>query len=193
MITRDEQRQAVIEAVALLRLSGVVLRDEEISHMEVADFGLGELAQVGLQILPLVSTGHIAVKLLVLRPWQACPQHRHPPVGDYAGKEETFRAQWGKAYLCVPGEPTPAPRACPPAHHRQYYTVWHEVVLRPGEQYTSAPNEWHWFQGGPQGAVLWSYASHSTDMHDIFAHPGAARCTVVSDDGAPTNALQRCA
>jgi D-lyxose ketol-isomerase len=181
MITRREQQRAIQEAGELLRAAGVVVREEEIAHIEAADFGLGELAQTGLQILPLVSTSQIAVKLLVLRPWQVCPQHRHPPANDYAGKEETFRTQWGEVYLCVPGEPAVAPKACPPARRRQHYTVWREIVLRPGEQYTSPPNEWHWFQGGPQGAVLWSFTSRPTDLQDIFADPGVRRKTVVCD------------
>ena len=47
----------------------------------------------------------VGVKLLVLRPNQFFPQHRHPPslAENYPGKEEIFRRQWGEAYLYVPG------------------------------------------------------------------------------------------
>jgi D-lyxose ketol-isomerase len=149
--------------------------------MEAADFGLGELPQIGLQILTLVNTTQLAVKLLVLRPWQICPQHRHPPVDDYAGKEETFRAIWGDVYVHVPGDPTPAPLGRVPAHRQAHFTAWREVVLHPGEQYTSPPNEWHWFQGGPEGAVLWSFTSRAIDSRDIFADPQVRRATVVRE------------
>ena len=26
----------------------------------------------------------------------------------------------------------------------EYFTVWHKIVLRPGEQYTIPPNTLHW-------------------------------------------------
>jgi len=41
----------------------------------------------------------------VLFPRQTCPEHRHPPVGNEPGKEETFRCRWGVVYLYVAGTP----------------------------------------------------------------------------------------
>jgi D-lyxose ketol-isomerase len=148
--------------------TGVIIRQEEIAQMEVADFGLDELAHSGAQILTLVSTEQIAVKLIVLLPEQTLPEHTHPSVGDYAGKEETLRCVWGIAYLYGPGEPTPAPQGHPPAHRRATYRMWHEHVLQPGEQVTLQPGTPHWFQAGPDGAVLWSFSTMATDTQDIF-------------------------
>ena len=179
MITRKQQQEAIQRAWDILSKSGIAIRHDERAHIDVADFGLGELDQTGLQILPLVITDKISIKLLVLQPWQVCPQHRHPPQGDYPGKEETVRGQWGAVYLCVPGEPPRSPLGHPPEHRRAYYSVWHEVALRPGEQYTVPPNTWHWFQGGPEGGVVWSMCSRATDEQDLFTDPQVVRRTVV--------------
>jgi D-lyxose ketol-isomerase len=68
---------------------------------KVADLGLSDLRATGLQVLTLLSTDWVGVKLLILQPHQLFPQHRHPPsaTDNYFGKEETFWEQWGKLYL----------------------------------------------------------------------------------------------
>ena len=124
MITRKEWRAAREWAWDLVQQAGVVVQPAEFEQMEVADVGLSELPAVGLQILTLVSTRWVGVKLLILRPDQFFPQHRHPPnpAEGYPGKEEIFRGQWGEAYLYVPGEPTPDAKVHPPAHRRPHCT-----------------------------------------------------------------------
>jgi D-lyxose ketol-isomerase len=104
---------------------------------------------------------------LVLWPNQTCPEHRHPPVGDDPGKEETFRCRSGSVYLYVEGEPSSAP-ACKPRTCEDAYTVWHEIYLQPGDQYTIPPNTLHWFQAGPSGAVISEFSTCSTDENDVF-------------------------
>jgi D-lyxose ketol-isomerase len=168
-------RRRAAELLSQAKLAGVVVHQDEIARMEVADFGLGELAQSGAQILTLVSTEKIAVKLIVLLPEQTLPEHTHPPVGDYAGKEETLRCAWGTVYLYGPGDPTPAPQGHPPAHRPATYTMWHEYVLQPGGQVTFQPGTPHWFQAGPEGAVLWSFSTKATDVHDVFTDPEIQR------------------
>ena len=183
MITRQEWQEAYDWAWDLVREIGVAVRDEEASQVEVADLGLGELPVTGLQILTLVSTEWVGAKLLILRPNQFFPQHRHPPSPDedYPGKEEVFRGQWGEVYLYVPGEPTPRPKGNPSRHRRAYCTVWREVILSPGDQYRCPPDKWHWFQAGPEGAVVWSYSSKVTDAEDVFLDPEVTRQTIIRD------------
>lgn len=168
----------------MLDRAGVLVRADEVEQIEVVDLGLGELEQTGLQILTLVNTGEVGVKLLVLFAHQVFAQHKHPPLGSYPGKEETFRCQWGELYLYLPGVATPGPRGRPPAHRRHAYTVWHEVVLRPGDQVTSPPDTFHWFQAGPQGAVVWSFSSRTTDVEDVFTDPQVQRRTVIVGEEA---------
>lgn len=182
MITRRQYEEHKRRAAELLARAGIVVRPDELDKIEVADLGLSEVEQSGLQILTMVQTENIGVKVLVLLPNQVFPEHKHPPLGDYAGKEETFRCQWGELYLYMPGEPTPAPKADPPAHRRHTYTVWREIVLRPGDQFTSPPDTFHWFQAGPEGAVVWSFSSRPTDVEDVFTDPDVRRKTVIIEE-----------
>ncbi len=161
--------------------AGIVLTEEEEANIEVAELGLGEFEQTGLALITYLNTERVCAKELVLFPGQTCPQHMHPMVEGQPGKEETFRCRWGELYLYVPGEPAPNPKAQPPEHRKSNYTVWHEIVLRPGEQYTLPPETWHWFQGGPEGAVVSEFSTRSTDENDIFTDPDIKRAPEIVD------------
>ena len=163
------------KTVEILSQTGLTLKPEEIEQMEIADFGLGEIEVSGAQIITLVDTPQIAAKILVMLPGQTEPEHTHPAIGDYAGKEETIRCEWGELYLFSPGEPTLNPKGHPPAHRRETYTVWKEDILHPGDQVTFPPNTPHWFQGGPQGAVIWSFSTKVIDKKDVFTDPEIIR------------------
>jgi D-lyxose ketol-isomerase len=131
--------------------------------------GLGELEKSGLQLITYVNTDRYCAKDLVLMPRQTCPEHKHPPLGPgNPGKMETFRCRFGKVFLYVEGAPAAMPKAQPPTGSEPYYTVFHEVELNPGEQYTIAPNTLHWFQAGDEGAVVSEFSSTSHDESDIF-------------------------
>jgi D-lyxose ketol-isomerase len=179
MITEETYTSARQRAQEFLGKAGIVARDEEVEAMEVLDMGLGDLDETGLQILSMVETDAIAVKALVLFPGQTFVEHRHPSLGDYAGKEETFRCQWGQIRLFVPGETTTDPKGTPPADQEEYYTARREILLCPGEQYTVPPNTWHWFQGGEKGGVVWSFSTRATDAQDQFQDPHVVRETVI--------------
>lgn len=181
MITAQEFAEARSRALDYLSRAGVVLTREEEATIEVADFGLGELAQTGLELIVYVNTSRYCAKDLVLFPRQTCPEHIHPPVDGEPGKEETFRCRWGEVYLYVPGEPTPNPLAVPPSNRQNTYSVWHEIRLRPGDQYTIPPNTAHWFQGGERGAVVSEFSSRSRDECDIFRDPQITRQPIVGE------------
>ena len=104
--------QALEEALAD---AGIVLTPAERKAIEVADFGLSRLDEIGLEIVVYVNTERVCAKELVLFPRQTCPEHRHPPVGESPGKEETFRCRSGVVYLYVEGAPTANPACRPPA------------------------------------------------------------------------------
>lgn len=155
------------EAAQALRRAGVVLSESEAASIEIAEFGLGEFERQGLAILVYVNTERCCAKELVMWPHQTCPEHRHPSVGSELGKEETFRCRQGNVYLYVDGAATAEP-ACTAPGGADKYTVWHEVALGPGDQYTISPDTLHWFQAGPEGAVVSEFSTRSTDEHDIF-------------------------
>jgi D-lyxose ketol-isomerase len=142
-------------AAAMLAEAGIVLTAAERETIEVADFGLGELERWGLQIVVYVNTERVCAKELVMFPGQACPEHRHPPVGGEPGKEETFRVRRGSVRLWVDGDG--------------------EVVLGPGEQHTILPDTLHWFQAGDEGAIVSEFSTRSRDESDVFTDPRVVR------------------
>lgn len=159
----------------MLQRAGVTITAEERGSIEIADFGLGDLGRTGLQLITYVNTDRYCAKELVLFAHQTCPEHRHPPVGDEPGKMETFRCRWGRVWLYVEGPPSPVRGARPPSGHERYYTVFREIELGPGEQYTIPPNTLHWFQAGPEGAVVAEFSSTSRDELDAFTDPRIVR------------------
>ena len=151
-MTHDEARE---RAAAMLTEAGIALTAAERDAIEVADFGLGNLDETGLQIVVYVNSDRVCAKELVLFPRQTCPEHRHPPVGDDPGKEETFRCRTGVVHLHIEGED--------------------EIVLRPGEQWTIPPDTLHWFQAGDEGAVVSEFSTQSRDETDVFTDPRIVR------------------
>ncbi|MEN3312641.1 MAG: D-lyxose ketol-isomerase [Actinomycetota bacterium] len=147
--------EARLRAAAMLAEAGIVLTPHEREKIEIADFGLDRLDEVGLQIVIYVNTDRVCAKELVLFPHQRCPEHRHPPFEGQAGKEETFRVRRGAVHLHVDGRG--------------------EMVLRPGEQYTIPPNTLHWFEAADEGAIVSEFSTTSRDALDVFTDPRVVR------------------
>jgi len=164
----------------MLRSAGIVVRDDE--PIEIAEFGLNEFDRTGLALVVYVNTDRYCSKELVLFPRQTCPEHLHPPVGHDPGKMETFRCRAGEVYLYVEGPRSEMLHCIVPAGSEEHYTVFHEVVLRPGEQYTIPPNTRHWFQAGPAGAIITEMSSTSRDEADIFIDPRIKRIPEIVED-----------
>jgi D-lyxose ketol-isomerase len=179
MISKAEYEQAAAVAAGMLARAGIAITPEERGRIEVADFGLGELSRTGLQLLTYLNTERCCSKELVLTAGQTCPEHRHPAVGGQPGKEETFRCRWGVVYVYVPGPAAARPVSKPPVGSEAHYTAWHEVRLEPGEQYTLLPDTRHWFQAGPEGAIVSEFSTRSTDENDIFTDPRIVRAPEV--------------
>ncbi|HZO97681.1 MAG TPA: cupin domain-containing protein [Gaiellaceae bacterium] len=139
----------------MLAEAGIVLTPAERESLEVTDFGLGRLEEVGLQLLVYVNTERVCAKELVLFPGQACPEHRHPPVAGEPGKEETFRCRRGSVRLWVEGQG--------------------ETVLRPGDQRTIPPDTLHRFSAEEAGAVVSEFSTRSRDEADVFTDPRVRR------------------
>jgi len=164
-----------------LAKAGIVLTPEEAANIEVTDTGLNRLDKEGLELVTYINTERYCAKELVIFPGQTCPEHRHPPFEGNPGKQETFRCRHGLVWLYVEGEPAEHIQARVPEESKPYYTAFHEIVLRPGEQYTIPRNTLHWFQGGPEGAVVSEFSSASRDEFDVFTNPNIRRITAVED------------
>jgi ABC-type sugar transport system, auxiliary component len=176
---KEIYENAKTEALTYFKRAGIALTDAEKGNLEIADFRLGDLRSTGLEIVVYVNTERCCAKELVMFPGQTCPEHIHCPFPGYPGKEETFRCRFGTCYLYVAGEPTPDRVCAPPKGDEKYYTVFHQIVLRPGEQYTLVPNTPHWFQAGPEGAVVSEFSTKSYDEFDIFTDTRIKRIPVV--------------
>lgn len=174
-MNKNDQSEIIAKTIALLAKAGTVLSAQDKEHIEITDFKLGKLKQMGLQLITFINNERYCAKQLVLFPQQNCPEHRHPPFENNIGKQETFRCLFGEVYLYVEGQPTEDPQAIPPQDHQQWYTAKHEIHLRPGDQYTIAPNTKHWFQAGNDGAVIAEFSSQSRDEFDIFTDPAVIR------------------
>jgi len=151
-VTENEARE---RAAAMLDEAGIVLTPRERERIEIADFGLGRLEEIGLQIVVYVNTDRVCAKELVLFPRQRCPEHRHPPVEGEPGKEETFRVRRGVVHLHVDGAG--------------------DILLAPGEQYTVPPDKLHSFEAGGEGAIVSEFSTTSRDALDVFTDPGIVR------------------
>jgi D-lyxose ketol-isomerase len=151
-MTEAEARE---RAAAMLVEAGIVLTEPERQGIEIADFGLGRLDEIGLQIVVYVNTDRVCAKELVLFPHQRCPEHRHPPVDGDPGKEETFRVRHGSVHLHVEGAG--------------------DIVLGPGQQYTILPNTLHSFEAGDEGAIVSEFSTTSRDAFDVFTDPQIVR------------------
>ena len=179
MISAEQYKDAVTRASALLQKAGIAITAEERARFEVADFGLGELEKTGLEIITYVNTQRCCAKEIVMFPRQTCPEHWHPTINGVPGKEETFRCRWGTVYLYVPGDRAGQAASNPPRGSEPYYQMAHEIVLRPGDQYTLMPDTPHWFQAGDEGAVVSEFSTRSTDEQDVFRDPRIARAPEV--------------
>jgi D-lyxose ketol-isomerase len=182
MLTREQLQKEQKRALTILSEAGIRLTPEEEKQIEVADFGLGELARTGLELVTYVNTDRYCAKELILYPRQTCPEHRHPPFGDEPGKTETFRCRWGKVWLYVEGESASEPQARVPEGSEAFYTVFREIELNPGDQYTISPDTLHWFQGGDHGAVVSEFSSTSRDELDVFTDPRVERIPVIGEE-----------
>ncbi|TVX99047.1 D-lyxose/D-mannose family sugar isomerase [Cohnella terricola] len=179
---RSEYESAKQRTEEMFAKAGIVLTAEEADKIEVAGFGLNDLERQGLELITYVNSSRYCAKELVLFPRQSCPEHLHPPVGDDPGKTETFRCRAGKVFLYVNGRSTDGIQAVVPAGSEAYYTVNHEIVLEPGQQYTIEPGTLHWFQAGDEGAIVSEFSSTSRDEYDIFTDPRIERMPVIEEE-----------
>jgi D-lyxose ketol-isomerase len=159
------------QAAEMIRRAGMTMTDAEADSIEVVDFGLSNLEKEGVQVLTLVQTDRISVKVLAMLPNQTEPEHWHPPVSDDPGKEETIRVIAGTVYFYVAGEDT-FKEGFIVAGKDDCYTMGREIVMKPGDQLTLAAGEKHWFQAREDGAVMYSFSTIARDALDQFTDPG---------------------
>ena len=100
----SEMQACAKEALTYFDKAHIILTEDEKSRIEVADFGLGRVKNVGLELIVYVNTDRVCAKEMVLFPGQTCPEHWHVATNGMPGKEETFRCRYGTVYLYVDGD-----------------------------------------------------------------------------------------
>jgi D-lyxose ketol-isomerase len=180
MITKEQQKTAQKRAAEMIRQAGIKITEKEANSVGIVDFGLSNLEEEGVQVLTLIQTERISVKVLVLFPNQTEPEHWHPPVGDDPGKEETVRVISGIVYFYIPGEDT-LKEGFILEGKEDYYTMRKEIVMKPSDQITLSPGEKHWFQARDKGAVMYSFSTIARDALDQFTDPDIVRITKIVD------------
>jgi D-lyxose ketol-isomerase len=180
MLTKKEFKEAQQRAAEMIRKSGIKITEEEANKIGVVDFGLSHLEKEGAQILTLVNTERISVKVIALSPNQTEPEHWHLPVREDPGKEETLRVVEGTVYFYIPGEEN-IRRGFIPEGKEAYYTMRHEMIMKPGDQITLKPGTKHWFRAGNEGAVMYTFSTRARDELDQFTDPNIVRLPKIVD------------
>ena len=153
-----------------MKKAHIVLTDKEKENLEIVDFGMQDNFLQPRHLHRYICKQRTLLRQeMMLFPHQTCAEHWHPPVDT--GKQETFRCRYGTVYVYVDGEPTPNPKVQPPEKDREYFTAFHEIVLQPGDMFTMKPHTKHWFQAGPEGAIVSEFSSQSNDDTDVFTDP----------------------
>ena len=179
IMTREVYNKQVKRALSYYKKAKIVLTDEEKARIEVADFGLCDVENIGLEILTYINTDRVCAKEMVLTPYQTCPEHKHIGTDGKKGKEETFRVRYGRCFLYVEGEGKKENMKA--KEKNTTLTVFKEILLNEGEQYTIYPNTLHWFQADKTGAVISEFSTRSTDETDVFTDERIIRETKVED------------
>ncbi|NLV91373.1 MAG: adenylate kinase [Firmicutes bacterium] len=185
MLSLEKLAQAREKTIEILERAQIVLSPNEVDRIEIIDFGLGDLQTFGIQQLTYVDTDIYSAAEVVVFPGQICPEHRHPSFGDQPGKEQTFRCRFGTLYLYVTGSPVADRelKAEIPADKAQYFTARREIILEPGDQYTIPANTLHWFQAGPEGAVITEFSSGPRAQPEVFTDPEIQKIPQVASRG----------
>jgi D-lyxose ketol-isomerase len=178
MITRTVFNEVRQKAAELIEQAGWHITPAEKEKIAVADFGLSDIYNEGIEVLTFFETDRIAGKILVLLPNQTEPEHWHPPVWNDPGKQEIIRAIWGTLRFYVEGEDN-FTEGFIPKGKEEYYKLRHEIILKPGDQLIFQPGEKHWFQAGTEGAVMYSFSTTVRDGQDGFTNPNIVRETKV--------------
>jgi D-lyxose ketol-isomerase len=151
--------------------AGIFLTEAEKDGVGIGTFFLDLPEEIGSACVTYFLSERCCARELAMLSWQTIPEHRHPPVGNYIGKEETFRCRWGRVYLYVSGESSGEIKGRVPKGKEDTFTVFHEIILNPGDQYTLLANSYHWFQGGPEGCVVTEFSTVAMDAYELYTDP----------------------
>ena len=79
MIRRSQVEEGKKQALLLLQKAQILIDENELNTIDVADFGLQNYPQEGAQMITLLNTERVALKLICLLPGQTLPQGTNSP------------------------------------------------------------------------------------------------------------------
>ena len=168
-------------SIPLFEKIGWNLNDAELNGMEVGDFGLNNWPKEGAQIVTVVGTDRVGLKLIALLPGQALPEHWHTADNGELGKEEILRVLHGEMFLFLEGG-NGSVNGFIPEGKEDSYLCRDEHVMHAGDQVILLPDTAHWMQGGKEGCVVLSISSAATCARDPFRDPGVMRFPEIIED-----------
>jgi D-lyxose ketol-isomerase len=142
----------------------------------VTDFALGHFTDVGLAGMFWVNNqkdNYTSLDFFLL-PGQMIPEHWHVPLSaeNVPVKMESWHVRWGSTYTYGGGEPTAKLAVTIPACEENHVTVRHEKALHVGDVAGIAiPEEKHWQQAGPQGAIVTETSTFHSGAAVRFTDP----------------------
>ena len=181
MITRTEQRRRRNERQSCLQKTGLAFRPDELAGIEVADFGLGELAEQRGADLDAGEQREDRRQAAGAHPRPNPPGARASAAGILRGQRGDAALRVGRALPLRPRRADAEPEGASAGRTRGHVHGLARTLLRPGDQITFEPNTPHWFQAGPEGAVVWSFSTKAVDVQDVFTDPQVARQTVIGE------------
>jgi hypothetical protein len=159
----DKAREAYFD---MFTRFGYPISDRLKKEMWVLDFGLGDLANVGMAGIFWLNRqdynyfGHE----IYLLPGQMIAEHSHVKTAKGAAKMESWQPRRGMIYTFGEGEPTPALLDRIPESQRNLVKSRHCKPLAIDEVgHLNRLNAWHFMVAGPEGALVTEYGT----FHDM--------------------------
>jgi len=163
MLFKMEKEGARKKAMLVLFGAGTRLTEAEQEQVQVEDYNCNNLKQIGSQRLVMVNNAQIYAAETVLFPNQIRPELRHP------NRAVTLRCREGKVYLYTEGEQFDKIHAKIPRGKDADFTVFHEIIIEPGQQLEIPADTRYWMQGSLEaGAVILELSGPYNPAQDIF-------------------------
>ena len=169
----DKAREAYFD---MFRRFGMPISEKIEKEMWVADFGLGDFAEVGMAGIFWLNRqdyGYFGHEIYLL-PGQMIPEHCHLATDQGPAKMESWQPRHGMIYTFGEGEATPELLSKIPASQRDLVKSRSCKPLGIDEiGDLNRRTAWHFMVGGPEGALVTEYGT----FHDMaglrFSNPKA--------------------
>jgi D-lyxose ketol-isomerase len=177
----DAQGKFNVEAAkeayfTLMKAAGYPISENLRKNIFVTDYGLGQFTVLGLAAMFWVNDkkwNYTSTEVFLL-PNQMIPEHWHVPLPDQKVpvKMESWHVRWGSTYTYGGGEPTAKLAVKIPESEAEFVTVRKEKMLKVGEVTgITKPEEKHWQQAGPQGAIITETSTFHSGAAVRFTNP----------------------